>query len=268
MGADAFTWATLLARWMDLARAAVALERLGESGVGPGQMDQLGGSEGRGWRQGMPALITFEALAHAMGQLEMLPADERSFALDQAVVLLESRRSDLEDAFEIMPDAIAQSESNAVRAIEQARLQFVWTISWEGPGALPMPDIPGVPATRTDEGAVAIMLPGTLAVPGSPIAWWTGRHEPMLERGIAGCQARPLDCGLQVWRRFDSGGIALEDRIRDVNDEPPDGGVPLLVPLVVGGQRLNRPACDGWLPADPASISDTLPLLRWDIDPL
>jgi len=257
LGGDAFTWAALLARWMDLAKAAVAMDQGGGGGSLPGG----------GWRRGVPALITFEALSHAMGQLGMLPPDERSFALDQAVVLLEARRADLEDAFEEAPNVIAEAEAAAVRAIERARLQFVWTMVWEGPGLLTMPDVAGVPAGQTDDGAVALMLPGTLAVPGSPIAWWTGRHEPMLERGIAGCQARPIDCGLQIWRRFGSDGIALEDRIRDVNDEPPDGGVPLLVPLIAGGQRLDRPSPDAWLPANPKSMPPHLPPLRWDIDP-
>jgi hypothetical protein len=259
IGNDAFTWAALLARWMELAQAAVALERQGGAPL-------AAACGGGGWSRGMPALITFEALRHAMTQLGTLPPDERSFALDQATVLLESRRADLEDAFEVIPDAIAQADRQAEAAIESARLRFVWTIVWEGPGPLTMPEVAGVPSTRTDEGAVAIMLPGTLAVIGSPIAWWTGRHEPMLERGLVGCQARPCDRGLQVWRRFDSDGMAIEDRLRDVNDEPLEGGVPLLVPLLAGGHRLERPSVDGWLPADPAAMPEPPPL-RLDIDP-
>ena len=248
---DPMTWASLLARWMDLARTSQAL--VGQ----PGIVD----------RRAVPALITFEAIAMAMQHLGGLTATERNFALDQAAVLLDARRADLEDAFDELPGQLLQAEIDAVRSIDEARRSFAWTILWEGPGPLVMPDVTSVPARASDDGMVAVMLPNTLALPGEPIAWWLGRDEPMLARGIAGCRATPLDQALQVWRAFDETGRAIEDRVRDVSDDGPLGAVPLIVPRLLDGCRLEVPTLsDAWPPMDEKTLEPTAPPVRWDVD--
>jgi len=246
---DPMTWASLLARWMDLARTSQAL--VGQPGIVDGRA--------------VPALITFEAIAMAMQHLGGLAITERNFALDQAAVLLDARRADLEDAFDELPGPLQQAEVNAMHAITEARRSFAWTILWEGPGPLVMPDIASVPASASDDGMVAVMLPKTLALPGEPIAWWLGRDEPMLARGIAGCRATPLDQALQVWRAFDDTGHAIEDRIRDVGDDGPPGAVPLIVPRLLDGSRLEVPMLgDEWPPMDAKTLEPTAPPVRWD----
>ena len=246
---DITTWAALLGRWMDLARAARALD----------------GHDNGPWQRALPSIITYEALAQALPHLGDLPIRERSLALDQAQVLLEARRADMEDAFEDLPQVVEEAELAAEAAIEQSRGSFVWTILWEGPGPLAMPAISGAPASST-EGAVAMMLPGTLALPGEPVAWWVGRNEPMLGCGVAGCQAVPLDEPLQVWRKFDQQGGAIEDRVRSVNDDGPAGGLPLLVPRVAGGECLPAPDVPSdWPPANPDSLPRATPV-HWDVE--
>jgi len=240
------TWTALLARWMDLAKSARALDG--------------------GWDRAMPSLITFEALAQAMGCLHQLPAAERSYAIDQARTLLELRLADLED-FPDTPQAAIDAADAARAAIENAVHAQIWTIVWEGPGFLTMPEVTGTPARHSDEGAMAMMPPGTLALPGTPLAWWTGRHEPMLAMGIAGCRAVPTEEATQVWRVFGADHKASEDRVRSINDEGPADAMPLLIPRVAGGQRLatiNLP--EDWPPGNEQLLPEGLPPVRWDID--
>ena len=243
------SWTSLLAHWMDLARAARALD----------------GQPKGPWQQVMPALITFEALARSLPHISDLPVEERALALDQAGALLSARRADVEDAFDEPPEMIAQADAAAADAIVQARRDLTWTIMWEGPGLMNMPEVRPVPASASDDGVVAMMPPGTLALPGTPVAWWQGRDEPMLAQGIAGCRAIPLLDGLQVWRSFDPAGRVAEDRVRSVSDEGPETAVPLLAPRLVDSQRLELPPLpETWPPSDQATMGHPLPPVRWD----
>jgi hypothetical protein len=248
---DAMTWASLLARWMDLARTGRGL--LGNDGAGLTDA------------RAVSAIITFEAVAMAMPHLRTLRSGERGYALDQAAVLLDARRADLEDAFDELPASLERAAVAADNAITSARQSLVWTILWEGPGPLTVPPIESVPASTSDDGMVAVMLPGTLAIPGEPIAWWLGRDEPMLARGVAGCRAIPLDQALQVWRVFDAEGRGVEDRVRDAGDDGPEDAMPLIVPRLVDGNRLDVPTpANNWPPMDITTMEPTLPPVRWD----
>jgi hypothetical protein len=233
---------------MDLAKAARALD----------------GADDGPWQRALPAIITYEALTQALPHIGDLPVDERSFALDQAAVLLEARRSDMDDAFEELPPVVAEADAAVVAAITNARRSLVWTILWEGPGPLTMPEVPGVPAGSSRAGAMAIMLPGTLALPGEPIAWWVGRDEPMLERGIAGCQAVPLERPLQVWRHLDSDGRASKDRVRHTDEDGPRDAIPMLLPLVAGGDFLQPPDLPSDWPLNDARTIELCPPVCWD----
>jgi hypothetical protein len=222
--------------------------------------------EGRGLEPGTAvAIITFEAIAMAMPHVNRLPIEERAFALDQATVLLDARRADLEAAFDEVPAFIESADDAAVTAITEARRCFAWTIVWEGPGTLCMPAVDQVPSRASDAGMVAMMLPGTLALPGEPVAWWLGRDEPMLARGVAGCRAMPLDEAVQVWRVFDQAGAATADVVRCADDDGPDGGVPLIVPRLLDARRLEVPQPDaGWPPFAAETLGSELPPVRWD----
>ena len=245
---DPTTWAALLGRWMDLARAARALD----------------GRDDGPWQRAVPAIVTYEALTQALPGIGILPVEERCYALDQAAVLLEARRSALEDAFDELPPIVAEADAAVVAAITEARRSLVWTILWEGPGTLTMPEVGGVPSGASRDGALAMMLPGTLALPGEPIAWWVGRDEPMLARGLAGCRAVPLDMTLQVWRAFDADGRAVEDRVQHTDDDGPPNALPMLLPLVAGGDQLNPPDLPPDWPLNNAQAIEPPPPVSWD----
>jgi len=74
------SWATLLAKWTAFARASVALPET---------------DEGRAWRESVPPVITLQAVAYALGELERLEPDERSLAVDRARVLVEQAEGTL-----------------------------------------------------------------------------------------------------------------------------------------------------------------------------
>lgn len=69
--ARALTWAALLGKWTDLARAAVALP--------PGDR----------WRSAVAPAIELQAVTCALSELDQLSPDERPLALDRASVLIE-----------------------------------------------------------------------------------------------------------------------------------------------------------------------------------
>lgn len=73
-------WAALLGRWMEFARAAVVLPDDGE---------------GRRWRASISPIITLQAVSLALGELKLLPPDERPVAIDRAGLLIEHESSTL-----------------------------------------------------------------------------------------------------------------------------------------------------------------------------
>ena len=222
---DTLTWTALLAHWTDMARVARALDGTAE---GP-MVNALSG------------IITCQALQQALPEVLDLPEDQRSLAMDQAAVLLRQVDQAIEDTLNAPPPALQQSLQEAHNAFESLHLACVWTMVWEGPEPLTVPPLPqGVPA-RGDEGLLLAALPGTVLLPGTPLAWWQGRNEPMLGHWVGGVLARPRISGVQVWRRRDDQGGWARDEVREANDDGPDDGVPLLVPRVVQGARLQVP---------------------------
>jgi hypothetical protein len=68
------TWTVLLGRWVEFARAAVALPSDGEGGR---------------WRGAVPDVIQLQAVCFSLEHLHELAADERALGLDRAAVLIE-----------------------------------------------------------------------------------------------------------------------------------------------------------------------------------
>ncbi len=78
------TWAALLGKWTELARASVAFPKT---------------SEGAKWRKSVPDLIGLQAITHALGELDLLRAEERGLALDRAAVGIETHAANLAGLF-------------------------------------------------------------------------------------------------------------------------------------------------------------------------
>lgn len=79
------TWAALLGRWVQMARAAVALPD---------------DAEGRAWRASIPHIISLQAVTMALGEAGELDADERALGIDRARILIERAREGLAEAFD------------------------------------------------------------------------------------------------------------------------------------------------------------------------
>jgi hypothetical protein len=100
------TWATLLARWTEFARGAVALPLDGESGR---------------IRQAVPFLIGLQALTNALAELERLPYDERAVGLDRAELLIGRYGADIASIWTgRVPESVKEFVGDAQLALSAA----------------------------------------------------------------------------------------------------------------------------------------------------
>ena len=220
---ESLTWTALLAKWVDFARSAVAL---------PDDADGLR------WRQSVPAVINLQAVTFALADLERIAVADRALARDRGRVLVAEQVAAI-DAIWTTPDrprALGEMIADA-RAAAEASL-YAGTIAWVHEGDTPLV----MPAVRIvdDRGTFAIMQPGTIAMPGTPVLWWSDRDEPPVTPAIESCRATPLDePPPQVYREIDDDGRIVRDVIRSIVDEPAPG-LPLLVPIAMEGRRIGR----------------------------
>ena len=84
LDADALTWAGLLAKWMEFARASVALP------------DDC---EGRAWKESVTPIIELQAVTCALGELNTLREDEIAVARDKAEVIIARAEKRLREAW-------------------------------------------------------------------------------------------------------------------------------------------------------------------------
>lgn len=100
-------WAALLARWMEFARASVALPD---------------DAQGRRWRASISSIITLQAVTLALGELERLENEERAVAIDRASLLIERESQALDAAWDGTPsDEVEQLIEDADSALNHAR---------------------------------------------------------------------------------------------------------------------------------------------------
>ena len=95
LDADNLTWAVLLGRWVDFARAAVALP------------DDAAGNR---LRDSVPDIIQLQAVWFALQHMDGLAADQHALGLDRAAVLIDKHATKLRDRFagEAIPEMIAE----------------------------------------------------------------------------------------------------------------------------------------------------------------
>lgn len=106
------TWAVLLARWTEFARAAVALPDSGEPGL---------------VRQSVTDIIALQAVWFALGHLEELEADEKQLGIDRAGVLIARHagavRKRFEQADQPLPEELEELLNDASTAYEESKKQ-------------------------------------------------------------------------------------------------------------------------------------------------
>ena len=103
------TWAALLARWVEFARAAVALP------------DDEQGSR---WKRSVTAIIELQAVIMALGELDELPEAEKALGLDKAEIIIRRNTKQLHDIWDRtdVPAKIEELLRDAAQTLQAAAL--------------------------------------------------------------------------------------------------------------------------------------------------
>jgi len=229
------TWASLLARWMEFARASVA--------VPPGE-------EGEAWRLSVAPIIALQAVGCALGELSSLDPEERALGLDRAEVLIGRHTHELNEAWRgrEMPQSVRE-------VIEEARSALASSL--EGGIELVLEEAslvashPGEVASMLVEGGfdgdLLLPVPGRRLFRTSPVAFVRPARGGLVNDEILSVVASHLGAEVsaqwvgtarQVYRQFDfAKGRAVRDVVvRMSSDLPP--GQPLLVWAVERGETM------------------------------
>jgi hypothetical protein len=220
---EILTWTSLLSQWMRFAQAAVALPA---------------DAEGDRWRTSVPCVINLQAVTFALSDLARLPLDERALGRDRAELLIEDNAAKLADVWSdaAMPGSLAEIERDARDSLWLSHFAGAVELVWPGPDVMIVPHLePDLDAG----GSLAVMMPGTLVMPGEPVAWWAEREERVLRAALCSCVEGVPAKPQQVYREFDHEGMIVRDVILPI-DAPMPAALPLLVPLLEAGRRIGH----------------------------
>ncbi|MGP1310526.1 MAG: hypothetical protein ACTS27_10045, partial [Phycisphaerales bacterium] len=195
---SAMTWAAMLARWTEFARASVAFPK---------------DAPGERWRASVAPVIGLQATAFALGDIDSLPADERALGLDRAGVLVRAHAGELHRVWagEAMPDALREVVDDAQRALTLARSRGVEfrVIA----GRFETPDLLAA-LEQAGEASIDFALaaePGTTLFRGEPVLFVRPAAPRLSIDGLEAVASPPR----QVYRHAQAGGardvIALFD---------------------------------------------------------
>ena len=247
---EPIAWIALVARWTELARASRAI---------PVTETRL--------RDSIAHLIAIEATTAALGELTQVPEIDRPHARALAEVSIRRAAGELDRLWrgEEWPVELLDACEAAEHALRHAIYAGLEALVVVGPEPFEVPEFDANPpanGTRglalgyaesdqsTHRGTLAAMPPGSIAMPGEPIAWWCGRAAPvgtdgLLPSGLAHVvHAEPL----QVYRGLDERGRFTADTLAPITAELLPG-LPMLVPLLLDGVRIGRflQPRDAWL---------------------
>jgi hypothetical protein len=214
--AAADAWTVLIAQAMRMAAVARTLP-----------MDAAGDRV----RHGVPWLVQLMAVELAMDRLAELEPSARPYARDQAELLLQQACERLRERWhaEPMPVFMLEAMERSRAALARSLYAGLSGLRWNGERPMVIPAWTEV--VREPGGTLAVMEPGTVALPGECVAWWTER-EPLACRG---CVQASLSAPVQVYRVFDPDGRFLQGREIPLH-EPLIAGMPMLVPLWLDGK--------------------------------
>jgi hypothetical protein len=209
--AAADAWTVLIAQAMQMASAARTLPA---------------DAAGDRVRRGVPWLVQLMAVELAMDRLAELEPSARPYARDQAELLLQQAGAQLGRIWhaEPMPDFMLESMERSRAALSRSLYAGLSGLRWEGSEPMIVPA--WTDAVRDPGGTLAVMEPGTVALPGECVAWWTER-QPL---SCPGCACVDLPAPVQVYRVFDQNGRFLHGCHVPLH-EPLVAGMPMLVPL-------------------------------------
>ena len=247
------TWTTLLARWTALVKAGEGLVL-----ATPDEADA------QRWRASIPEIVILQAVTFALGDLESLAGIDRSIARDRADLAVTESCGRLDGVWRglEMPAGLLEVASDARRAV---RLSVYAGLQWvvnggTSPWRMPQIDLDAVRMV----GTLALMQPGTLALPGSPVAWWTECPLPPTLQGAIDEKGSRLEVRsgppIQVYRELDERGRVLRDVVESLDSLP--AGLPLLVPIRLDGTSIGRFTVEatGWAAANDAALAGLDPM--------
>lgn len=226
---EPIAWVALVARWVELARASRAI---------PAENARL--------RDSVAPLIALEANTAALGELARVPEQERAHARDLAEISIRAAAAELDRLWrgEEWPDEFHAACEAAERALRHAVYAGLEELVVTGDEPLEVPDLAlgfddADPASA--RGTLAAMPPGSIAMPGEPVAWWCGRPAPRVRDGAthAALERRAAREPRQVYRELDDRGRFVRDRVRSIEDDL-CAGLPMLTPLLLDGNRIGR----------------------------
>lgn len=250
--AETAAWAGLLGGAVELAQSTLALPE---------------GAEGERWRRSVPPLVDCMALRLALGELGRVPPPDRPAARDLAAVSLRRAAGELDSIWrgEPMPEAILEIAEDAERALQASvyaglRLaRLVDASAATSPAWMPRldPDWVAGEGEAFARSSAAAMAPGTLVLPGSPVAWWTACPDPRLDAERFRIEEVPSP--LQVYREIDDAGRFRGDLCCGLDALP--AGMPLLVPLRLDGTPIGSFPIDetSWRQAQMAALGERRP---------
>jgi len=233
----ALTWAGLLGRWMELARSAVALPEAGEGGR---------------WKRAVAPIIGLQAVTHALGEVDLLPPDQRRVGLDRAELLIREHTRELHEIWrgEALPGELTELITDAWSALRGATSGGLeWVVAEEAlvcghPGEL-IEALAGLGFA----GDLYVPTPGVPVLEGEPGAFCREDRGGPVEGRVAELvgafvgepegtvrEARHAALPRQVYREFDfSAGGPIRDVVT-LMDADPRAGQPVLVPAVLRGR--------------------------------
>ena len=261
---EALGWAALLAQWMTFAKANA-------TPIDSGDVDER-------LARSVTSVITLQAVTHALGDLARTHVDERAFARDRSEVLVREHAGKLDDIWrgEMMPEALLEVEAAARVALTRAPYADARMLVWTGgaeegaPGemwVMPETPDPGPSSSHVDQrGTLLVMQPGTVAMPGEVVAWWSERtlddgHEfdawLAQVRTADGIEERTADVPPQIYRQINDDGQITGDVVTPVWHEP-SPGLPLLVPILALGEEVGQFTVDAdeWEMRQRAAMGD------------
>lgn len=220
------TWAALLARWLEFARASVVLPD---------------DDEGRRWRRSVAPIINLQAVYMALGELAELPRTERELGVDKADIIIRDACCELNRVWRSieLPQALAEITGDARKALRRATSLADVLVCQEEAIA---PNWNGAIAALIEEGFAGTLFAarsGARLAPGAPLAW-VQRGDPQALYDTVKDQLPNAVIvtgrACQVMRLADDLGQPVEDVAVELDAEPV-AGLPLLIPAIVRGER-------------------------------
>ena len=202
-----------------------------------------------------------------------MPEIDRPHARAVAEVTIRRAAAELDRLWrgEEWPNEITEACEAAERALQRAVYAGLDAFVVTGSRAVEVPEFDlGVDPTdpSTLRGTLAAMPPGSLAMPGEPICWWSGRAAPRVPEPSGPDAAPPLvlernAAPIQVYRGLDERGRFTSDTLAPISAEVLPG-LPMLVPILLDGTLIGRflHGRDAWLAMQRAAMDgrDTIPV--------